>query len=120
LSQSFESFQGCVTSGQGNSGPGYLEHLDADFSFPDLVNDPLFQEMNQQSNEAKLSMRLYIIHDKIRKFVLEQPHEQQASFVHIIAAWARDIAADPLRAHNEPEEENYANVFEGQSSHQVV
>ena len=67
-----------------------------DFTFHDLNNDPLLQEMEQRSNQAKFSQRLDVVHDMIRKYIYKQPEHLQAGLTYQFANWARATAMDPL------------------------
>lgn len=84
------------------------EQIDHDFHFQDLHNDPLLQVMEQHSNETRFVQRLEIVHEKVRKYIFDQPQHLQSSLVCTLATWARALAADPLwaRANSKSKDRN--------------
>ncbi|GKY92987.1 hypothetical protein MPSEU_000267300 [Mayamaea pseudoterrestris] len=74
-------------------------HEQLDFNFQDLHNDPMLQEMEQQRNvthETKFLQRLGVVHEKICKYIFDQPEHLQPTLVSTLAGWARAMAMDPL------------------------
>jgi hypothetical protein len=87
------------------------EHLDHDFNFQDLHNDPLLQEMEQRTSETKFVQHLDIAHGQIRKYIFRQPQHLQPALVSTLAGWAKSLAMDPLWTRAKPGSDEFCHAF---------